>query len=54
MTATNGVEEILALDADCVLYAPLMPNPEEVAAILRSGKNVVTPLGWFYPTDRGA
>ena len=41
--ATNSIEEILALDADCVLYAPLMPNPEEVAAILRSGKNVVTP-----------
>ena len=52
VTATNSVEEILALDADCVLYAPLMPNPEEVAAILRSGKNVVTPLGWFWPSDK--
>lgn len=48
--ATNSVEEILELDADCVLYAPLMPNPKEVAALLRSGKNVVTPLGWFWPT----
>lgn len=52
VTATNNVEEILALDADCVLYAPLMPNPEEVAAILRSGKNVVTPLGWFWPSAK--
>ena len=52
VTATNSVEEILALDADCVLYAPLMPNPEEVAAILRSGKNVVTPLGWFWPSAK--
>ena len=50
VTATNSIEEILALDADCVLYSPLMPNPEEVAAILRSGKNVVTPLGWFWPS----
>ena len=50
VTATNSVDEILALEADCVLYAPLMPNPEEVAAILRSGKNVVTPLGWFWPS----
>jgi hypothetical protein len=52
VTATNSVEEILALVADCVLYAPLMPNPEEVAAILRSGKNVVTPLGWFWPSAK--
>jgi hypothetical protein len=51
VTATNSVDEILQLDADCVLYAPLMPNPDEVAALLRSGKNVVTPLGWFWPTD---
>ena len=49
--ATNSIEEILALDADCVLYSPLMPNPKEVAAILKSGKNVVTPLGWFWPTE---
>src|SRR5690349_20186417 len=49
--ATNSMDEILALDADCVLYAPLLPNADEVAALLRSGKNVVTPLGWFWPTD---
>src|SRR4051794_26219282 len=49
--ATNSMDEILALDADCVLYSPLMPNPKEVAALLKSGKNVVTPLGWFWPTD---
>src|SRR6476646_7109289 len=48
--ATDSIEEILAMDADCVLYSPLMPNPKEVAAILRSGKNVVTPLGWFWPS----
>ncbi|MCW2753062.1 MAG: uncharacterized protein JWQ32_473 [Marmoricola sp.] len=50
VTATDSIEEILALDADCVLYSPLMPNPKEVAALLKSGKNVVTPLGWFWPT----
>jgi hypothetical protein len=43
VTATNSVDEILALDADAVIYAPLMANPDEVAALLRSGKNVVTP-----------
>ncbi|MBF6328703.1 dihydrodipicolinate reductase [Nocardia transvalensis] len=51
---TDDVEEILALDADVVVYAPLIPNAGEVARILRSGKNVVTPVGWFYPSERDA
>ncbi|MGV9836753.1 NAD(P)H-dependent amine dehydrogenase family protein [Nocardia niigatensis] len=54
VVATSDVEEILALEADAVVYAPLIPNPDEVARILRSGKNVVTPVGWFYPSDRDA
>lgn len=49
VTATNDIDEILALDADCVLYSPLMANPAEVVRILESGKNVATPMGWFYP-----
>ncbi len=52
--ATNSVEEILALDADAVIYAPLMPDQDEVVALLRSGKNVVTPVGWFYPSEKRA
>jgi len=54
VVATSSVEDILATDADAVVYAPLMPNPEEVAALLRSGKNVVTPVGWFYPSEKEA
>lgn len=54
VVATNDVDDILALDTDAVVYAPLVPNPEEVARILRSGKNVVTPVGWFYPSERDA
>ncbi|OBC02399.1 dihydrodipicolinate reductase [Mycobacterium sp. 852013-50091_SCH5140682] len=54
VVATNSVDEILSLDADAVIYAPLVPNPDEVAALLRSGKNVVTPIGWFYPSDKQA
>jgi 2,4-diaminopentanoate dehydrogenase len=49
VTATSSAKEILALDADCVMYSPLIPNDDEVIAILRSGKNVVTPVGWVYP-----
>jgi hypothetical protein len=47
--ATRDAAEILALDADAVVYAPLVPDEREVEALLRSGKNVVTPVGWFYP-----
>jgi hypothetical protein len=47
--ATQDIEALLALDADCVVYSPLIPDDAVVAAILRSGKNVVTPVGWVYP-----
>ncbi|MBV8863455.1 MAG: dihydrodipicolinate reductase [Mycobacterium sp.] len=49
IAATSSVDEVLGIDADCVVYSPLVPNDEEVVAILRSGKNVVTPVGWVYP-----
>ena len=50
--ATTDVEAILALDADCVIYAPLVADVDEVVALLRSGKNVVTPVAWIYPGER--
>lgn len=49
VTATTSIDDVLAIDADCVMYSPLVPSDEEVIAILRSGKNVVTPVGWVYP-----
>ena len=52
VAATTDVEELLATDADCVMYSPLLPDDAVVAAILRSGKNVVTPVGWVYPDRR--
>ncbi len=52
VAATTDVGELLALDADCVMYSPLLPDDAVVAAILRSGKNVVTPVGWVYPDRR--
>ncbi|MEX0579750.1 MAG: dihydrodipicolinate reductase [Mycobacterium sp.] len=52
--ATASLDEIVALAADAVVYAPLLPNVDEVMALLRSGKNVVSPLGWFYPSDTEA
>jgi 2,4-diaminopentanoate dehydrogenase len=49
VASTDSVEDVLALDADCVVYAPMLPNTGEVIRILESGKNVVTPVGWIYP-----
>jgi 2,4-diaminopentanoate dehydrogenase len=49
IAATADAQALLELDADCVVYAPLVPDKDMVAALLRSGKNVVTPVGWIYP-----
>jgi len=49
VTATNDVDALLATDADCVVYSPILGDSSVVARILRSGKNVVTPVGWWYP-----
>ena len=40
VTATTDVEEILALDADCVLYTPRNTSIDEVCATWRAGKTL--------------
>lgn len=50
--ATNEVDKILALDADCVHFAPMLQDIDMVCRLLRSGKNVVSMIGPFYPTDQ--
>jgi len=56
--ATDHIDEILALGADCVLYMPAACNLDEVSALLASGANVVTTRGEFHhpgsmdPADR--
>jgi 2,4-diaminopentanoate dehydrogenase len=54
ITASTDVDAVLSVDADCVLYSPIFADVSVIIRILESGKNVVTPLGWFYPpgTDR--
>jgi hypothetical protein len=45
--ATNSMDEILALDADCVLYNPPHERYDEIIEILASGKNVISIMaGW--------
>jgi hypothetical protein len=48
--ALHDEDAVLALPADCVVYCPLLAKTAQVERILRSGKNVVTPLGWFFPS----
>jgi hypothetical protein len=49
--ATNDVEKIVALKANCVLFSPRMQDVEMVCRLLRSGKNVVSPAGPFLPNE---
>jgi hypothetical protein len=45
--ATSFIEDILALDADCVLYMPARTDFEEICRLLASGKNIATARGEF-------
>jgi 2,4-diaminopentanoate dehydrogenase len=46
--ASNSVDEIVALDADCVLYMRQGIDYDEVCRLLASGKNIVTTRGEFH------
>lgn len=45
--ATDKVDEIMALEADAVLYMPAFTDYDQVCRLLASGKNIVTPRGEF-------
>ena len=42
ITATNKMEEVLALEPDCVLYMPHVCSYDEICRLLESGINIVT------------
>ncbi|MBX9919805.1 NAD(P)H-dependent amine dehydrogenase family protein [Mycolicibacterium frederiksbergense] len=50
IVATDDAEAVLALEADCVFYTPIIMDVATVCRILRSGKNVVTTSGFFHPS----
>jgi hypothetical protein len=61
--ATTDIEEIEALDADCVLHMPLPSaqvgddpdlDTKVICRLLASGKNVVTTVGYVHPKAYGA
>jgi len=47
--ATRDVDEILAIEADCVLYCPLPWSLEEMCRLLESGRHVITPCPYWFP-----
>jgi hypothetical protein len=49
VAATRDINALLRCGADCVVYAPLMPDEALVCRMLEAGLDVVTPLGWVYP-----
>lgn len=46
--ATNSAEDLIALEADCVLYMRQGTDVDEVCRLLASGKNVITTRGDFH------
>ncbi len=49
VAATDDIEKIIAMDADCVSYNALWPDVDLICRMLESGKNVVTTSGLLYP-----
>ena len=52
--ATDDMDEILSIEADCVLYNPPMERYDEVIPILASGKNVISIMAGWNPKKRSA
>ena len=48
VVATNSIDDILALGADCVLYMQQGCDFDDVCRILESGANIVTTRGEFH------
>jgi hypothetical protein len=61
--ATNDIDKILNLNADCVIHSPLSSmacgddpktDLKTICALLASGKNVISTVGYMYPRVYGA
>lgn len=47
--ATDDIEAIISLEADCVHFAPIVTDVDIICRLLRSGKNVASVAGPFSP-----
>jgi hypothetical protein len=59
IAATDRIEDIIALDADCVFYMaqvrlPMDEHDDNVCRLLESGKNVIALTGYYWPATHGA
>ena len=52
--ATMSKDAIIAMDADVVIMTPKLPEDDDLIALLRSGKDVISPLSYFAPEVEGA
>ncbi|MBW2499724.1 MAG: dihydrodipicolinate reductase [Deltaproteobacteria bacterium] len=52
--ATRDLDALLALEADCVVYAPLTLDLDEVCKVLESGKNLISLPGLLHPATLGS
>ncbi|CAN5676668.1 dihydrodipicolinate reductase [soil metagenome] len=48
VTTTRSIDEIIALDADCILYMPNACDMDQVCRLLSAGSNIVTTAGQFH------
>jgi hypothetical protein len=48
VVATNDIESVVELGADCVLYMPRALDVDEVCQLLAAGSNIVTTRGEFH------
>lgn len=56
--ATDRLDDILSLQADCVLYMakvhfPMDEHDENICRLLQSGKNVIASTGYYWPASHG-
>ncbi len=48
VVATDDIDDVVALGADCVLYMPAVCDHDELCTLLAAGSNVVTTRGEFH------
>ncbi|PXW27743.1 UNVERIFIED_CONTAM: 4-hydroxy-tetrahydrodipicolinate reductase [Williamsia faeni] len=48
VAATNSIDDVIALEPDCVVYMPAALDVDEVCRLLAAGINVVTTRGEFH------
>tara|TARA_B110000444_G_C18837666_1_gene596995 strand:+ start:1636 stop:2727 length:1092 start_codon:yes stop_codon:yes gene_type:complete len=51
---TRDTDALIKMEADCIFYCAAQPDYDDIEAILRSGKNIVTTTGLLYPKALGS